>query len=219
VATAISAAVWSTVADVRESLYVDQRQDLGNFTQAVWATAHGHFLQVTEAGGTEVSHLGIHVDPIIAAFAPLWWLWPSPSLLLTVQAIALASGAIPLFWLARKHLPHQRDAALVAGAYLLCPTVAWNAVVDFHAVALAVPLLLFSIWYLDEERFLAFAATAGAATLCQEQIGLIIGCLGLWYAWRERRLGVGLAIAAAGFAVSAIDFRVLPERARARDLG
>ena len=102
VATAISAAVWSAVADVRESLYVDQRQDLGNFTQAVWTTAHGHFLQATEAGGSEVSRLGIHVDPIMAAFAPLWWLWSSPLLLLTVQAIAMALGAIPLFWLAPK---------------------------------------------------------------------------------------------------------------------
>jgi uncharacterized membrane protein len=208
-ATAVTAAGWSTMAAVRESLFSDKRQDLGNFTQAVWATAHGHFLQVTEAGGTEVSRLGIHVDPIIATFAPLWWLWPSPLLLLTVQAISLALGAIPLFWLARKHLPHERDAALVAGAYLLSPTIAWNAVVDFHAVALAVPLLLFAIWYLDEDRFLAFALCAGAATLCQEQIGLIIGCLGLWYGWQKRRLGLGLAIAGAGFALSVVDFLVV----------
>lgn len=208
-AAALAAVGWSAMAAVRESHFVNERQDLGNFTQAVWATAHGHFLQVTEAGGTEVSRLGIHVDPIIAAFAPLWWLWPSPLLLLTIQAILLAAGAIPLFWLGRKHLPHERDAALVAGAYLLCPTVAWNAVVDFHSVALAVPFLLFAIWYLEEDRLLAFALSAGAATLCQEQIGLIVGCLGLWYGWRKRRLGLGVAIAAAGFAISTIDFLVI----------
>jgi uncharacterized membrane protein len=156
----------------------------------------------------EVSRLGIHVDPIIALFAPLWWLWPSPLLLLTVQAFAFALGAVPLFWLGRKHLSHDRDAALVAISYLLCPTVAWNAVDDFHAVGLAVPLLLFAIWYLDEDRLLAFAVVAGAATLCQEQIGLIVGCLGLWYGWR-RRSSTGVAIAVAGFAVTAVDFAVV----------
>jgi uncharacterized membrane protein len=208
-ATALSAGAWVAVAAVRESLFTNKRQDLGNFTQAVWNTAHGHFLQVTEAGGTEVSRLGIHVDPIIAAFAPLWWLWPSPLLLLTVQAVAVALGAIPLFWLGRKYLPRERDAALVAVAYLLCPTVTWNVVSDFHTVALAVPALLFAIWYLDEDRLVPFAASAGVAVLCQEQIGLMVGCLGLWYAWHRRRLAAGLLIAAAGFALSAVDFLVV----------
>jgi uncharacterized membrane protein len=208
-ATGFSATAWAAMAAVRESRFIDKRQDLGNFTQAVWATAHGHFLQVTEAGGTQVSRLGIHVDPLIAALAPLWWIWPSPLLLLTVQAISMAAGALPLFWLGRKNLSNDRNAAFVAGAYLLCPTVVWNAVADFHTVAFGLPLLLFAIWYLDEERFIAFAVAAGAAMLCQEQIGLIVACLGLWYAWQRRRLAVGLAIAAGGVAVSAVDFVVV----------
>jgi uncharacterized membrane protein len=208
-ATAVMAVAWSAAADLRESKFLDKRQDLGHFTQAVWATAHGHFMRVTEAGGTDVSRLGIHVDPIVALLAPLWWVWPSPQLLLTVQAIALAAGALPIFWLGRKHLRTERDAALIAGAYLLCPTIGWNAVSDFHAVALAVPLLLFAIWYLDESRFLPFAATAVPAMLCQEQVGLLVGCLGRWYAWRSRRISVGLTIAVLGFGVSLLDFLVV----------
>lgn len=208
-ATVVAAGSWGVATAVRESLFLDKRQDLGNYTQALWTTAHGHFLQVTETGGTEVSQLGIHVDPIIAFLAPLWWLWPSPLLLLTVQAAAVALGAIPLFWLGRKHLPRERDAALLSAAYLLSPTVSWNVTTDFHPVALAVPLLLFAIWYIDEDRFVPFAVTAGAAMLCQEQIGLMVGCLGLWHGWRRRRPRVGVAIALAGFGISALDFLVV----------
>jgi uncharacterized membrane protein len=208
-ATSICAVGWAAVAVVRESRLLDARYNLGNFSQAIWSTAHGHFLQVTEVGGAEVSRLGIHVDPIIALFAPLWWLWPSPGLLVAVEAAALALGAVPLFWLARKHLPRERDAAFLAVAYLLCPTVAANAATAFSAVALAVPLLLFALWFLDEDRLWPFAATAGTALLCQEQIGLLVGCLGLWYAWRKQRIGAGLAIAALAFGVSAIDFFVV----------
>jgi uncharacterized membrane protein len=197
---------FAAVAAVRESLFLDRRYDLGNFTQAVWTTAHGHFLEVTEVGGAQVSRLGIHVDPILVLFVPFWWAWPSPALLLVVQALAFAAGELPLFWLARKHLAREKDAALVAAAYLLCPSVGWNAIVEFHTVALAVPLLLFAIWFLDEARWTPFAVAAGLAMLCQEQIGLIVGCLGLWYAWRARRLVPGLAIASAGFLVSAVDF-------------
>jgi uncharacterized membrane protein len=209
VSAALAAVAWALTADVRESLFLDKRQDLGHFTQAIWATAHGHFLQVTEAGGTDVNRLGIHVDPIVALFTPLWLIWPSPKLLLTVQAFALAAGAAPVFWLARKHLLRERDAALLAAAYLLCPTIGWNAVSDFHPVALAVPFLLFAIWYLDDGRLIAFAVAAGAAMLCQEQVGLLVAGLGLWHVWRTRRLRPGLIVAAVAVAVSLIDILVV----------
>ena len=80
-------------------------------TQAVWSTAHADFLSVTDVHGEQISRLGSHFDPILAAFAPLWCLWPDPELLLVVQAIAVASGAIPVYWLARKHLDLEWPAA------------------------------------------------------------------------------------------------------------
>ena len=63
--------------------------------QTVWNTAHGHFLQMTSGDGVQISRLAAHFDPILAAFAPLWWIWPSPEMLLTVQAIVVALGALP----------------------------------------------------------------------------------------------------------------------------
>ena len=76
--------------------------------QTVWNTAHGHFLQMTSGDGVQISRLAAHFDPILAAFAPLWWIWPSPEMLLVVQAVAVALGALPVFWLARKHLGSER---------------------------------------------------------------------------------------------------------------
>jgi uncharacterized membrane protein len=206
---ALWAIAFSAAAAFGESRFLERRYDLGNFAQAVWATAHGHFLQVTEAGGEQVSRLGIHVDPIVVLLVPLWWLWASPTLLLVVQAFALALGAAPLYWLARKHLQSDGEARLLVAAYLLSPAVGWNAFHEFHAIALAVPLLMLSIWFLDEDRLWAFSAAAGAAVLCQEQIGALVGCLGLWYAWRRRDWPRGLAIAGAGFLVTAIDFAIV----------
>lgn len=198
---------FAIVSAIHYSEFGDRRYDLGNFTQAIWNTAHGHFLEVTEVGGAQVSRLGIHVDPIIALFAPLWWLWPSPMVLVAAQALALAFGAAPLFWLARKHLRTERDAAFIALAYLLCPAVGWNVVSEFHAVALAVPLLLLATWFLDEDRLALFAVSAAASVLCQEQIGLIVVFLGLWYGGRRPKVAV--VIAASGLAATAIDFAVI----------
>lgn len=194
---------------LEQHFFLLRRYDLGNFTQAVWSTAHGHFLQVTEAGGEQVSRLGIHVDPIIVGIVPLWWIWSSPDLLLVVQVTALAAGAIPVYWLGRKHLPSPVDAAFVSAAYLICPVILWNALHEFDAVALSVPLLLACVWFLDEERLWAFAAAAALAVLCQEQIGLIVACLGIAYGWRTRRWAPAVAIAILGAAVTVVDLHVI----------
>jgi uncharacterized membrane protein len=65
-------------------------------------------------------------------------------------------------------------------------------------VTLAAPLLLFAIWFLDENRLGAFALAAGLALATGELIGLGVAGLGLWYAFARGRRRVGLAIAAVG---------------------
>src|SRR4030095_1000945 len=93
--------------------------------QAVWATAHGHPLAITNIQGEQVSRLGSPRDPILVALAALWWICPSPSMLLAAQAIAVALGALPVFWLARKHLSSERAGLGFALAYLVYPPTPW----------------------------------------------------------------------------------------------
>ena len=193
----------SALSVLRHRAFETGRFDLGNMVQAVWTTAHGHPLEITSLQGDQISRLGAHVDPILVAFAPLWWLWPSPDLLLTGQAVAVALGALPVFWLARKHLGSERAALGFALVYLLLPAVEWLTLNEFHPVALATPLLLFAFWYLDEDRLVPFALAAVAASLCKEEIALVIAGYGLWYALARRRRRAGLTIFGAGLAWSA----------------
>ena len=203
--------VFAAAAILRHRAHESGRFDLGNMTQAVWSTAHGDLLSVTDVRGEQISRLGAHFDPILAALAPLWWLWPDPELLLVVQALALAGGAFPVYRLARKHLGDESAAAALALAYLAYAPVQWLTLSDFHPVALATPLLLFAWWQLDEERVWAFALFAGAALATKEHVGLTVAAMGIWYAVRHRRPRTGLLIAAAGGVVSlAAVFAVVP---------
>jgi len=177
--------------------------------QSVWTTAHGDFLRMTDLRGHDISRLAAHFDPILAAFAPLWWIWPSPDLLLTVQALAIAAGAIPVFWLARKHLASERAALGFALAYLLYPPVQWLTLNEFHPVALACPLLLFGFWYLDEDRLLPFAVCAVIAATTKEEIPLVVAAMGIWYAVSKRRWVTGAAIVGIGLLVSLIAIAVV----------
>ncbi len=209
VAATASGAGFAALSVLRHRAFVTGRFDLGNMVQAVWWTAHGHPLRMTNLHGQQISRLAAHVDPILTVFGPLWWIWPSPDLLLVTQAFAVASGAWPVFLLARKHLGSSRAALGFGLAYLLYPATGWLTLNEFHPVALATPLLLFAFWYLDNDRLLPFALCAVAAAACKEEIGLVAAGFGVWYALARRRRLAGMAIAVLGVAWSAIAIGVV----------
>jgi uncharacterized membrane protein len=208
-AIAAYAAAFSALSVLRHRAFQTGRFDLGNMVQAVWSTAHGHPLQVTGLRGDEISRLAAHFDPILATFAPLWLAWPSPDMLLTAQAVAVAVGALPVYWLARKHLGTERAGLAFALAYLLYPPTQWLTLNEFHPVALACPLLLFAIWFLDGGRLIPFALCGLVAATTKEEIGFVVAGLGLWWALARGRRVEGLAILAAGAAVALIAIEVV----------
>lgn len=202
-AVAAFASGLSALATLQHRAFWSGRFDVGNLVQAVWSTAQGRVLEITDLEGRQISRLGAHADPIVILLAPLWRLWPDPSLLLVVQATAVALGALPVFLLGRKHLGGEWAGLACAVAYLLYPPTQWLVLDDFHPVSFATPLLLAAIWFLDEDRLVAFALVAAAASLTKEQVGLAVAALGVWYALARGRRLAGSAIAAAGVLVAA----------------
>jgi uncharacterized membrane protein len=189
--------------------YRSASYDLGTAAQAVWTTAHGRFLEWTAVNGEQVSRLGWHVDPLLALFTPVWLIWSSPVILVVVKAAAVSAGALPVYWLARKHLGSERAATYFALAYLAYPATQWNALdpnLGFHPVNLALPLLLYALWWLDEERWVRFGAVAVLAAASNEHIPVIVGCFGLWYGVTRRRPVAGAAIFGTGLAITAVEF-------------
>ena len=183
------------------------RFDLGNMVQAVWSTTQGRPLDTTDISGVQFSRLGAHVDPVLVLFAPLWMLWSNPEMLLVAQAVIVAAGALPAFWLGRRWLGDDRLALAGAAAYLLYPALGNATLFDFHPVTLAAPLLLFCIWAFEESRWVALAVCATLAALCQEQVGLLLVALAVWGWFRHpehRRAAVALAVGGAAWVVIAV---------------
>ena len=194
---------------LRHRSFETGRFDLGNMVQAVWFTAHGHPLRVTNLNGDQALRLGAHLDPVLVLFAPLWWLWSSPDLLLVAQSVAIALGALPVYRLAQEHLGSRRAGVGFALAYLLYPATTWLALNEFHPGGLAMPALLFAFWYLDEDRLLPFAGVAFFAACCREDVPLVLAGYGVWYALARGGRRVGAWIAVAGVTWTAVATRVV----------
>ncbi len=195
------AIVYSLLSWLKYRAYMDARYDLGNMVQAVYNTAHGHFLEITtgDLEPRQVSRLGSHVDPILALFALPWLVWPSPVMLLVGQAVIVATGAWPAYRLGTRVTRDPSAGAFLAGAYLLYPALGFLVLNEFHPVALAAPLLLWAFLYMDEDRWVRAAVFLVLAAACKETVPLVIAFMGAYFAIRKRSpwpllvTGVGLA--------------------------
>ncbi len=201
------AIVFAWLSVERHRAFGTGRFDLGNMVQAVWSTTQGHLLESTEVGGEQFSRLGAHADPILVIFAPLHAAWSSPEALLVAQAIIVALGAVPIFWLGRLWLADDRLAVAAAAAYLLYPPLQFATLFDFHPVTLAAPLLALCIWAAETGRYTVLAVAGTLAALTQEQVGLALVMLALWMAVRHperRRAAAVMAAAAATWVIVAV---------------
>ena len=207
------AVVYARLALLRQEAFWHARFDLGNMVQAVWSTAHGDPLSTTTARGEQISRLAAHVDPLIAVLAPLWWIWPSPDMLLVVQAVAVALGALPLYWLGRLWLDSDVLALAGPAAYLLNPALGWATVTEFHPVTLAPPLILFAVWAAATRRDAALVVFAALALLAKENVGLGMALLGVWIAFSLGRRRAGLVLSAVSLAWVATAIWVIIPRA------
>lgn len=152
--------------------------DLGNFDQAVWNTLHGRILRLTNVPHAD-SRLGIHFEPILIPLSLFYLIWSDPRTLLLIQTVALAVGAIPIYWLGREQLGDWSAVGLVA-VYLLFPALEGANLFEFHTNTLALPFLAFAYYYLQHRRYRSFALCAVLAMMCREDAMLIVGMMGVY---------------------------------------
>ena len=155
--------------------------------------------------------LADHFAPILTLLAPLYWVWPHVHALLLFQTIALASGALCVFAIARGRLDSRLTALVFAAAYLVYPAVGFINRFDFHPVALSIPLLLTGIVFVERRRWTWATACLAGAALCKEDMGIAVGVFACAVAFGRGRKGLGLSLFVAGVAASLVTmFVVLP---------
>ncbi len=178
---------WQSVA--RHQAFATAAYDLGNVNQAFWNTVHGRPLHFTNWRGVELdlasdNRLAMHVEPIYFVLAPIYWLWQRPETILILQTIILALGALPVFWLARDRLHSHLAGIAFTAVYLLFPGLEAANMWEFHAVALAAPLLLFAFYFGQKGRWRLLWLFAILAMTTKEEISLSVlvmgGCFSIW---------------------------------------
>ncbi|HVZ73681.1 MAG TPA: DUF2079 domain-containing protein [Polyangia bacterium] len=201
---------WGTILQHRE--FGTAAFDLGNYDTMFFNTLHGHPFRCPSVfpKGANWSMLSTHAELTMFALLPFYALRPGAETLLIMQAVALASGAIPLYRFASRRLP--RPAAVVlAFAYLLYAPMHEANFYDVHFQKFAVPFTLWALDMLDARRAVPFWIFFALSLGCREDVPIGFGVLGLFLllTGRHTRMAfVMTTVAIAYFVV--IKFVIMP---------
>ncbi|HEX6819846.1 MAG TPA: DUF2079 domain-containing protein, partial [Ktedonobacterales bacterium] len=151
-----------------QDAYLTHAEDLGIMDQALWNTVHGAPLHQTICNVVsdtnclgDISRLAIHFEPIMFPISLLYLIAPSPKTIQFFQALIVATGAFPTYWLASRKLRSAFAGVVFAAVYLLYPSLEAAVTYDFHAVTLAAAFLMFALYFM----------------LSRNNVGLVIACL------------------------------------------
>jgi uncharacterized membrane protein len=162
--------------------------DLGTMDQAIWNTTQGRLLQVTIQPGVNIRLAG-HVEPILLLISLLYLLHSDPRVLLAVQSVVVALGALPVYLLAKERLDSDVAALVFAASFLLFPALEAANMFDFHGVTLAATFLAFAFYYARRERGLVpFVIFVVLTMSCREDMSLLVVMMGLYLILKWRGL-------------------------------
>ena len=183
---------------------LDSPPDLAAYSQAAWLIQNG-----LEPVMTVTTDLPVLSQQAAFLFVPLSWAispLPISPALLVIQAAALAIGAVPVWRIARRHANlRTAGAGALLFAYCFYPAVHNLNLEGFHPEALALPALLFAMYWGLSGRWRLFTIMCVLVVLTRADLGLAVAGLGGVLVFRQHPRRGALTIAlGAGWSILAI---------------
>lgn len=169
-------AVFSFVAYMKYQSFSFHDLDLSSINQAFWNATRGRF--VSHQVGESVLFSG-HKWVIIILLLPLYALFASPLTLLFLQSLALGLGALAVYLFARDIL-NPRFGLLFSFCYLIYPALNYVNLYEFHVVAFATPLLLFTFYFYYKRRWGLFIMFILLSISVRENVAIPVCGIGLF---------------------------------------
>jgi len=168
--------------------------DSAMYEEHLWNLTHGKgFRSYLDQG----LFLGEHIQVVHLLLLPIYLVWPTHPTLELCESMALASGALPVFWMARRHTGSRTAGALLAATYLCYfPMQYLDIEIDlktFRPITFGAMAMLFALDQLERGRYRSMLLLLLVALSAKEDYAIIIAPLGVWIALRQTSAGRQLA--------------------------
>ncbi|MCC0178358.1 DUF2079 domain-containing protein [Waterburya agarophytonicola K14] len=179
----------------RHALFQSTAFDLGIFDNAIYLISQGKEPIISFRG---LHILGDHAAWILYFLAIPYKIYPSVYWLFFIQALSLAIGVLPVWYLARQADLSQAQGYSLAIAYLFYPVVFNANLFDFHPEVIAIPLILGSVWAARAKKLWWFVTAIIFILGCKAVLALMVMAIGMWLIVREKRIIYGAIAIFAG---------------------
>ena len=155
--------------------------DSAMYEEHLWNLLHGKgFRSYLDQG----LFFGEHIQFVHVFLIPVYYFWSSHLMLEFAESLALAAGAIPIFWMARRGSGSARCATCLAVSYLLYPPLQFlDIAIDlktFRPMSFGIPAMLFAFDQFERRRLKTMLLLFVFALTAKEDFALILGPLGVW---------------------------------------
>ena len=176
--------------------------DFALYDQGIWLISRGDTPFVTLMGR---NLFGDHSSFILLLLVPFYWVISSTSLLFVVQSIAIALGALPVYYFSKSCMRSEGLGALMAVLYLVHPAIGWTNLENFHPDSMLGVLVATAIWAAHSKRWRWYWAAVALALLVKEDVPFVLVPLGVWVAVYQHRK-YGLITSVTSLAMMAVMF-------------
>ncbi|MBI5649458.1 MAG: DUF2079 domain-containing protein, partial [Chloroflexi bacterium] len=183
-------AYFSALSIQRHNTFRTRASDMGQMDQALWNTLHGNLLQDTRPDGKNLPRLTDHVEPIFLAIPFAFLIYDGIETLFVLQSLAIALGALPIFWIARRKLQNAWAGVAFAALYLMFPALQAANLAEFHAVTFAPAPLLFAYHYGEERAWKRYIFFSLLALAVKEDIALLVFTMAIWFAIQNSKFKI-----------------------------
>ena len=184
----ISALILFTCSSVRHALFQSTAFDLGIFDNAIYLISQGQEPFISLIG---FHILGDHAAWILYPLALTYKIYPDVHWLFGIQAISLALGALPTWYLAIQAGLSKAQAYGMAVAYLLYPLIFNVNLFDFHPEVIAVPLILGAVLAARLEKLWWFVIAIVVILGCKAVLAFTVIGMGVWLLIWEKKFWYG----------------------------
>ncbi len=193
----IAILVFFACSSFRHALFQSGALDLGFFDNALYLISQG---QRPFIAFSSIHILGDHAAYLLYPLALLYKIVPDVHWLFAVQAVTLALGALPTFYLAKEAGLKKAQAVAMAAVYLLYPLLFNVNLFDFHTEVIALPAILAAVLAARLGRIRWFCLCIIVILGCKAVLSLTVAAMGIWLLVFEKRRLYGAIALGAGVA-------------------
>ncbi len=196
----VCAAVIAYITCMRYLTYSAPNYDFGIFCQMFHYMKETGLPMVTCERDALLSHFAVHISPIYYVLLPFYYIFPSPLTLQIGQAVALASGVIPVLLLAKKFKLSAKASCAVVLIYALFPAISTGCFYDIHENCFLAPLLLWMFYFFEKEKYIPMYIFALGVLFVKEDAAMYVLLFALYVILSRKKYLHGTILAVGSLA-------------------